>query len=254
MDWASWSRCGAGSAGGDLDLVPVHVLAGSVVLVALLRLEFSLRVAAGCTLIARAAALGVSALRVAAAGLEDLVVSTSTTLAELAASLARSVGDEAALSVVGLAKHSAFGPAITPWEAAHKSVFVGPFLPGDANGDARITDQPLGLRDGFTILWRRDAAVPGGAPAEIGETVVPKQDENAGAPPANPWLKARSRSKRSDGDFVVAMPKPRAGLGEHTKEVGVVIKVKRAGGEVVLFFFSIDLRRAIDSSCYFTGC
>jgi len=165
--------------------------------------------------------------------LEDLVVSNLTTLAELAASLTRSVGDEAAVTVVRLAKHSAFGPALTPWEAAHKSVFVGPFLPGDAMGEALITDQPLGLRDGYTLLWRRDAAAPGEALAEIGKTVSSKQDENAGASLAKPWLKARSRSMRSDGDFVVAAPKPRAGLGEHSKEVGVVIKVKGVGGEVV---------------------
>ena len=166
--------------------------------------------------------------------IEDLVVGNSTTLAELAASLARSVGDEAAVSVVRLAKHGAFGPALTPWEAAHKSVFVGPFLPGDANGNAHITEQPLGLRDGYTLLWRRDAAVPTDTQVAIGETVSSKQDENAGALSAKPWLKARSRSMRSDGDFVVAMPKPRAGLGEYMKEVGVVIKVKGAGGEVVL--------------------
>ena len=68
MDGAGWSRRGAGRRRSYL--VPVHVLAWSVVLVALRRLKFSLRVAAGCTLITLAAALGVSALRVAVANLE----------------------------------------------------------------------------------------------------------------------------------------------------------------------------------------
>ena len=161
--------------------------------------------------------------------LEDLVVRNSTTLAELAASLARSVGDEPATSIVHLAKHSAFGPALTPWEAAHKSVFVGPFALGDSKGNLLITEQPLGLRDGYTLLWRRDVVAPTLAPPETGETAT--QDENAIASVAKPWLKARSRAPRSDSDVVVAVPKVRGSIGERTKEVGVTIKVKGAAGE-----------------------
>jgi len=83
----------------------------------------------------------------------DMVIPIASTLGSLTSLL---TGVERTSNVVRVAKHSAFGPALNSWEAENKIQFV--LINADVSNTS-VCDPPLGLRDGCTLLWRRDAVI-----------------------------------------------------------------------------------------------
>lgn len=81
----------------------------------------------------------------------DMVIPKASTLSCLTSLL---TGRDTPSNLVRVAKHSAFGPVLNAWEAENKIQFVSII---DDVANISVCDPPLGLRDGCTLLWRRDA-------------------------------------------------------------------------------------------------
>lgn len=212
---------------------------------------------------------------------DDLVVAKATTMRQLVQHLAAraaaaqhdegtgsSGGNEADplvfVSRIRVAKHSAYGPKLTAWEAANKLKWEGPVASaaavavegGDeaADGaaassasssssstgwDGPVSGPPLGLRDGYTLVWRRDVPPPPPQAADAGagtsaSTTAAAGDAHKNAAsagkPLKPWLvKGGARSGNNafgDAGVEVAVPKGSSSGGGRPREVGVSIRVK----------------------------
>jgi hypothetical protein len=82
----------------------------------------------------------------------DVVIPKASTLSSLALLLTR---EDLISSSIRVAKHSAYGPALNAWEAENKIKFISV----SSVEDSLVCDPPLSLRDGCTLIWRRDCEV-----------------------------------------------------------------------------------------------
>ena len=82
----------------------------------------------------------------------DVVIPKASTLSSLSLLL---TGDDLFSSSIRVAKHSAYGPALNAWEAENKIKFISV----SSVEDSLVCDPPLSLRDGCTLIWRRDIEV-----------------------------------------------------------------------------------------------
>jgi hypothetical protein len=82
----------------------------------------------------------------------DLVIPKASTLSSLSLLL---TGDDSTASSIRMAKHSAYGPALNTWEAENKIKFISV----SSVENSLVCDPPLSLRDGCTLIWRRDCDV-----------------------------------------------------------------------------------------------
>jgi ubiquitin C-terminal hydrolase len=122
----------------------------------------------------------------------DMVLPKTSTLGSLSSLL---TGREGCSSVIRLAKHSAYGPALNAWEAENKIRFVT--INYDV-ADVSVCDPPLGLRDGCTMLWRRDMAKEDENHLSVNsessgiednkENSAQREKKTSSAPLKKPWL------------------------------------------------------------------